>query len=316
MDKLKAIRFFLLVAEHGNIAKAAQITDTSAPTISKAIARLEKDLQCQLFIRSTRHFSITPEGKQYLETARGIVDTLQRGEDALRSQKEEIAGTISINLPVSYGRLYITPMLQSFCEKHPDVDLQIQYNDAYVDIIEQGIDLTVRSGTVQNSRLICQKLSPLTMMTCASKSYVAKHGIPKSFEDVQRHHWIHFRYRQTGNLQPLIWESNQGTMDMYPPRRFIVDDGEAMAELCAMGLGLTQTPHFIARNWLQSGEIVAVKPAITLPKFGIYLLYPRRDLIPARTLAVLEHTKASLRAQNETIHGTWADDLPLYSGAD
>ncbi len=310
MDKFKALQFFILVAQRGSsFIEAAKIAGTSASTISKAITRLEQELGCQLFLRTTRKLNITQSGLDYLNTVKGMLDDLDACEAQIISDKSQPQGVINLNLPVSYGKLYILPLLKNFNELYPAISFNIQFNDAYVDMIEQNIDVTIRSGTIQDSRLICQKLSPIDFLVCASRNYISANGPLKSENDAYNHRWIRFRFRQTGKILPIFFVNGENVNEINPGNQFVVDDGESMAELCAAGLGLTQTPHFIARKWLDKGEIEAVYPCQSDEQYGVYLLYTRRDYMPARVRVFIDYIKQSIRDLGETPQTTWARNI-------
>jgi len=309
MDKLRVLKLFASCCDTGSFVDTARLFGISASTVSKALSRLETDLGLQLFQRSTRSMHLTDVGEQYLGTAKNVIAELEECEDNLKSQNAQATGLIRLTLPISYGRLYIRPMLKTFCEAYPDIRFDIQYDDAYVDMIENGFDLCIRSGTIQDSRLVARKLSPMSMLICASPDYIQSTPIPLSAAEFPSHPWIRFRFKQTGRVMPTMSSDSDEAIMPDAKRDFIVDDGEALAELCADGLGLTQLPHFIARNWLMSKKIVSIQPVLTPKSMGIYAIYPRRNYMPARVRLFIEHIKTCLAEMQETPERTWAQDL-------
>lgn len=311
MDKLRALRFFISSCDHGNFIGVAKQFGTSASTVSKAISRLENQIGLQLFQRSTRQLRLTPAGAEYLVTVKTITDELEQCEVQLSQQNNDASGQLRINVPISYGRLYILQLLKKFNQRYPDINIEIQFDDSYVDIIEQGFDIAIRSGSINDSQLVVQKLSPIDMIICASKAYLKAHGRPGSSQDFAQHQWIAFRYKQTGKLHPILMPGKKQEERFVPEKGIVVGDGEALAQLCADGLGLTQIPHFIAKKWLESGAIEPVLPTYTPPHLGVYILYPRRVHMPARARVFIEFVKESIQASGETPRHTWARDLPI-----
>ncbi len=307
MDKIRSLRFFVATLDGGSFAAAARAFGTDPSTVSKAIVRLENDLGVQLLLRSTRQLTITPAGQQYATTARRILEDLTACEERLKNQNEDPSGTLKLSVPVSYGRLYIRPMLREFCQRYPNISIDIRFDDAYVDIIEQGVDIAIRSGSVQDSQLIVRQLSPIDFIVCGSKSYLEKYGTPTGPDDFEQHSWIRFRFKQTGKLLPVMMPGRDPEFD--PGRQFIVNDGEAMAEMCVQGLGLAQVPHFIARNWLASGELLPIFKSMRQAGAGVYLLYAKRDYLPLRVKLFNEFISATLEAQGETPRSTWAETI-------
>ena len=260
MDKLSLLKQFVVSVEQGGFAAAANHLGLSPSTLSKGMGRLEEHLNLKLFHRSTRQVILTEAGSRYLITARHILMELEQCEQRLQQDNREPKGRIKVNLPVSYGRLYVMPLLQCFIQKYPEIELELSFNDSHVDMLEQGIDLTIRSGNLEDRRLVARKLSPVDFLICASPNYLTKNGYPSTAAQFSDHPWIRFRYRQTGRLMPVTMPDGDSERHYDPGQQFIVDDGEALAELCAQGLGLTQLPHFIARDWLKDDRIVPILP--------------------------------------------------------
>lgn len=312
MDKLKALKFFISSCEHKSYVGVAKQFGTSSSTVSKAITRLENEIGLQLFQRSTRQLRLTAAGAEYLTTTKTVLDELELCEAELTQNNNEASGELRLNVPISYGRLYILPLMKKFHQRYPRIKVEIQFDDSYVDIIEQGFDIAIRSGGISDSQLIAQKLSPIDMIICASKAYIKKQGCPKTIRDFDQHAWITFRYKQTGKIHPILSGGKKGEKRFLPEQGFIVGDGEALAELCADGLGLSQLPHFIASKWLKAGKVVPVLATYTPENLGVYILYPRRIHMPARVRVFIEFIKESIAAMDETPESTWARDLKVY----
>lgn len=309
MDKLNLLKLFVNVAEHGSFAATANHLGLSPSTVSKAVARLEKDLQLVLFYRTTRQLTLTESGQEYLSVARKLITDLELCEQNLSQRNDSPQGVIKLNVPVSYGSLYITPLIGKFHELYPEITFDISYQDAYVDMIAEGIDICLRSGTLGDSGLIAKQLSIMDFLICASPDYIEKHGKPSSIEDLGKHPWIRFRYRQSGKLHPIFIEDKGTELALNPGQQWIVDDGEALAKLCAQGVGLTQIPHFIAKKAVESGEIIPVMPFYRTKHFGIWAIYPEREYLPAKIKVFIDFLQKEIKAMGETPFRTWAEDL-------
>jgi DNA-binding transcriptional LysR family regulator len=254
---------------------------------------------------------LTDAGGRYLTTARHVLLELELCEQGMRQANDEPKGRVKINLPVSYGRLYVMPLLQGFNLAYPEVELELSFNDGYVDILEQGIDLTIRTGKVDDQRLVARKLCPIDFLICASPQYIKQHGYPADASQFEQHAWIRFRYRQSGKLMPVVMANDP--QQYSPGQQFVVDDGEALAELCAQGLGLTQIPHFIARDWLRDRRILPIFPYHRSPDQGVYCIYPKREFLPARVRVLIEYLIAQIEAGGESTYHTWAEQLQLVT---
>ncbi|MCG9595400.1 LysR family transcriptional regulator [Vibrio sp. Isolate25] len=311
MDKLRSLRFFIATLDTGSFAAAATKYGSDPSTISKAVHRLESELGVQLFLRSTRRLKLTLAGQQYEQTARRVIEELSTCEKDLKHANSSPSGTLKLNLPVSYGRRYIQPLLKEFRRQYPSIDLDICYDDSYVDMIDQSVDISIRSGVVQDRQLIARQLSPIDYLICASKEYLEQYGAPRGPEEFHQHTWIRFRFRQTGKLLGLRLATTEHTHRIETARSIVVNDGESMAELCAQGLGLTQIPHFIARDWLKSEELVPIFPSFRPQNEGVYLLYHQREYMPLRVKLFVDFVVDAIQSQAETPRHTWVSHLEI-----
>lgn len=310
MDKFNAFKMFLATVDHGSFGAAAAALGTDPSTVSKAITRLEEQLMYQLFFRSTRKLQVTEAGKVYVDAVRKLLAELDACENQLMAVNSQPEGVLKVNLPVSYGRLYVLPLLGEFSRRYPDIKLNITFSDKYVDIIEQGIDISIRSGSVSDSRLVARKLSPMDFIICASPAYLQQHEPIRSYDDLCHHKWVRFRYKQTGKVMPISTVNNTGGVDLInPDDSYVVDDGEAMLELCRSGLGITQAPHFLLRNELQNGELIPIFPLLRNENIGVYMLYPKRRFLPRKVSVFIEYIKEAIEIMGETPETTWASEI-------
>ncbi len=305
MDKLNLLKQFVIVVEQRGFSSAASHLGLSPSTLSKGIAKLEQNLKIKLFHRSTRQVQLTNSGKHYLSIAKNIINQLEQCEQQLQQSNDEPKGPVKLNVPISYGRRYVVPLLQGFNQSYPDIHIELLFNDAYVDMLEHGFDLTIRSGTLQDQSVVARKLSPTDFLICAAPEYLAKHGAPKTSDEFCQHPWIRFRYRQTGKLMPIMEQNRHHD----PGQQYIVDDGESLAELCAQGLGLTQIPHFIARDWIRNDKIIALFPYYRQEDSGVYLVYPDKDFLPSRVRVFMDYLVTEIEALDETPYHTWAERI-------
>jgi len=313
MDKLRSLELFLATYEGGSFAAAARTCNTDPSTVSKAIGRLEAQLGLTLFQRSTRQLHITEAGKSYAETVHKMIQDLYSCEDELRHLNDSPSGTLRINSAVCYGHLYLRPLLRAFCEQYPAIKLELELNDLHVDIIENDIDIALRTGYVKDSRLVARRLSPMDFLTCVSPQYLEAQGTPRCSGDFQKHQWIGFRVKETQQLQPIFLPDDNGDYHLYELKRsHVTDDGEAMAYMCADGLGFAQLPHFLAKKGLNSGALVSLYPYFRPPQpdSGVFAIYPKREYLPAKVRVFVEFLSVSLAAMEESCNRTWAEDWP------
>lgn len=317
MDKLRLLELFLATCDGGSFAVAARTCGSDPSTVSKAMNRLEAQLGLTLFQRSTRQLRVTAAGQHYAGTVRQLLQNLSNCELELKQQNDTPGGTLRINSAVCYGHLYLRPLLRAFCQRYPAIQLEFEVNDLHVDIIENNIDIALRTGYVKDSRLIARRLSPMDFLVCVSPQYLAEHGTPHGAGDFHQHSWIGFRIKQTQQLQSIFLPDQHGNYQPFAlTPRHITDDGEAMAQLCADGLGFAQLPHFLAKAGLASGELVSMYRYYRPPQpdNGVFAIYPKRDYLPARVRVFIEFLTTALAAQGEGAHHTWAEQLTAGRG--
>lgn len=312
MDKLRLLEVFLATCDGGTFASAAKICDTDPSTVSKAISRLESQLALTLFHRSTRQLRITPAGKRYADTVRKLMQDLTSCEDELRHLNDSPSGTLRINSAACYGHLYLRPLLPAFCRRYPAINLELEISDLHVDIIENEIDVALRTGYVKDSRLVARRLSPMDFLICASPKYLETQGTPRYAGDFQRHHWIGFRIKESNQLQPIFLPDSEGRYLPYDLKRtHVTDDGETMAYMCSDGMGFAQLPHFLAKQGLASGALASPYPHYRppQPESGVFAIFPKRDYLPAKVRVFIEFMTEALDSMGESANHTWAENL-------
>ncbi|MBB1486160.1 LysR family transcriptional regulator [Oceanospirillum sediminis] len=315
MDKLRTLEIFIATCDGGSFAAAARLCSSDPSTVSKAISRLESQLGLTLFQRSTRQLRITTAGQCYARTVRKMLQDLTSCESELKYLNDSPSGTLRISSAVCYGHLYLRPLLKAFCRQYPDIRLELEISDLHVDIIDNDIDIALRTGYVKDSRLIARRLSPMDFLTCVSPDYLKNRGVPDCREDFNQHHWIGFRIKETQQLQPIFLPDDKGEYQPYElERTHITDDGEAMANMCADGLGFAQLPHFLAREGLNSGELVSLYPCFRVPQpdSGVFAIYPKRDYLPERVRVFIEFMTKALAGMGESPNHTWAEQWKPY----
>ena len=311
MDKLRLLEMFLATYDAGSFAAAARACNTDPSTVSKAIGRLEAQLKLTLFQRSTRQLRITSAGKRYADTVRKMIQDLSSCEDELKHINDSPSGVLRISSAVCYGHLYLRPLLKAFCHHYPGIKLELELNDLHVDIIDNDIDVALRTGYLKDSRLVARQLSPMDFLTCVSPQYLEIHGTPRYAEDFQQHSWIGFRIKETRQLQPIFLPNDKGEYLPYElERSHITDDGETMAHLCSDGLGFAQLPHFLAKQGLNNGNLVSLYPYFRPPQpdSGVFAIYPKRDYLPAKVRVFIEFMTTSLELLGESANHTWAEN--------
>lgn len=259
MDSLTSLTSFVRTAETLSFVQAARLLGISASAVGKNVARLEQKLGVRLFNRSTRSVSLTAEGAVLLVRCQQILEQLQDAEAELTSQIAQPSGKLRVSLPVMGYRLLL-PLLPSFTRRYPDIELDLDFSDRLVNIIDEGFDVAIRSGEIADSRLTSKKLGSFRFVLCASPAYLLEHGSPVSPQDLNNHKCILYRFPSTGLLQP--WElQGEDVMSGFTPVSVLTTNNiEAVIRMSIAGMGISYVPDFVVSEALEKGDLSEVLP--------------------------------------------------------
>lgn len=253
MDRLNGLLAFARTAELGSFIAAGRALGISASAVGKSVARLEQELGVRLLQRSTRRIGLTEEGRLFNERVRRILDDIDDAEAMLSRTRETPHGRLRVSTPIVTYHLLL-PVLSEFMARYPEIELDIDFNDRIVDVIEEGVDVAIRSGELPDSRLVARPLTPFRLLLCAAPSYVERHGAPRVPADLARHFGIRFRFPNSGKLQewPFI-------ADAADPRSMLTcNNMEALKGATIAGLGIGCMPDFLVREALRDGRLRTV----------------------------------------------------------
>jgi len=256
MDQLSGLSAFVRTADLGSFVAAGRVLGLSASAVGKAVTTLEKQLGVRLFQRSTRSIRLTEEGRLFHERCRRVLDDLEDAQASLAAAVATPRGRLRLSAPlVSYHLLL--PVLPEFIRRYPEVELDLDFNDRIVDLIDEGVDVAIRSGDLQDSRLMSRALRPFQMLLCAAPAYLEKHGMPETPQDLAGHLAIRFRFPNSGKIQdwPLM---EAGGAALAPPGLMTCNNMEALRGAVLAGLGIGCMPDFLARRPLADGTLRSV----------------------------------------------------------
>lgn len=255
MDRLNGLLAFARTAELGSFVTAGRALGISASAVGKSVARLEQELGVRLLQRSTRRIGLTEEGKLFNERARRILDDIEDAEAMLSRTRETPRGRLRISTPIVTYHLLL-PVLSEFMARYPEIELDIDFNDRIVDVIEEGIDVAIRSGELPDSRLVSRPVAPFRMILCAASSYLDRHGTPDTPADLAAHFGIHFRFLNSGRL--LNWPFITGSAAPQIRSMLTCNNMEALKGATIAGLGIACMPDFLVREALEEGTLRTV----------------------------------------------------------
>ncbi|OYO26440.1 LysR family transcriptional regulator [Janthinobacterium sp. PC23-8] len=298
-DHLKGIVPFLATADAGSFTKAAERLHLTSSAVSKSVARLEARLGATLFERSTRKLKLSSAGQAYYATCKRVLQELSDAENVLAEQEGELAGTVRIGVPASYGRMRVMPALIALCEKYPRLQPSIGFSDRFVDLFEERIDIAVRIGAPGHwpAALGQMQLGTERLIFCASPAYLARHGTPNDIETLERHDCIAYG-RGDGTASPWLFAHGEGVERRAVRARLTVGDAEAQTAAVLAGLGIAQQATWLVQEHLAAGAIVEVLPGFATPGLPLYLAWPLARQLTIKTGTLLHELKQRLSIDN------------------
>lgn len=288
MPSLDLIASFVYAARHSSFAGAARELDLSPSAVAKNVARLESGLGLRLFHRTTRQVTLTHDGEEAFDRCRRVLEAVESLDALGEAQGRGARGTLRIDLPITYGKRFVLPVLAGLMARHPALKVDARFSDRYADIVKEGLDAAVRVGALADSQFVARPFDQQSLILCASPRYLATHGTPRTPGDLARHACILFRMPTSG--RDRAWEFLVGGR----PRSFVPEsvirmgDGEALVQAAAAGLGICQVPDNIAAEEVAHGAVVEVLARYRPAPMPISLVYPSRLHVPLRVRLLAE----------------------------
>ena len=293
-DSTADIALFLRVLDHGSISAAARSLDLSVAVASQRLKRLEAHLGVRLFQRTTRQLHVTAEGTRLAEQGRPLVEELDALTNDLRAAGSGVAGTLRVTTSSTFGRMYLSPLLPEFLERHPRVRLQVDFDDRNVDLVARGFDLAIRIGALDDSSLVARRLATNRRVVVASPEYLARHGTPKTPADLGEHECI-VMVGDTGRRDVWHFRGRRGEDIAVRVRgRLESTQGETQRDAAVQGLGFAM--HSTWHVWpdLRAGRLVTVLDKYEAPPTAIHAVMPQRRHVPPRVRAFVDFVAEKL----------------------
>lgn len=287
MEPFSDLAFFALLVRRGSLASAAQELGVTPPSVSKRLAQLEARLGVRLLHRTTRRISLTPEGEIYLTEGARVLADLDALERAVGGARAVPRGLLRVSATLGFGRRHVAPALSRFAHDHPEVELQLHLSDRPVNLVEQGFDAAVRFGELPDVRLTAIKLASNRRLLCAAPAYLRRAGAPASPRELPQHRCIFLR---EGDETFGTWHLRHGarheTVKVRGP--LSSNDGECALSWALDGHGILMRSQWDAAPYLRSGRLREVLPDWKLPPADIYLVFPTRAHLSAKTRALVD----------------------------
>ncbi|SCX72085.1 LysR family transcriptional regulator [Variovorax sp. EL159] len=288
-QRLQGIEEFVAAVEAGSFALAAQRLHVTRSAVAKSIARLEARLNTRLFLRTTRSQSLTEEGHGYYERCRRVLDELDAAQALTDVARSTATGVVRISMPAMLGRLKVGPLLLALARQHPQLSLELAFNDRRVDLVEEGLDLAIRSGELADSMdLVARPVGVQWMALCAAPAYLAQRGHPRGIGDLEGAHEA-VLYARDGQVSAWRFHDAQGRpVEVTLPSRLRCDSAEVLLEAAIGGLGLARLPSWLAADALAAGTLVRVFEEPRPFGFELNVIRARSRYLPFKTRVVID----------------------------
>jgi DNA-binding transcriptional LysR family regulator len=287
MDTLTRIRAFIDVVEAEGFSAAARKTGRSKALLSKYVRELEDDLGALLLNRTTRQFSLTEAGHTYYRTASDILKEIDNLADLVRENNADLKGKLRISVPRTFMDAEIGQSLIDFAAEHPDLSLEIMAEDRFVDLIEEGFDVAIRITKLEDSGLIARKISDFRVYVCATADFIVRHGPFNHPQDLSKAPFIiDTNSRSHNNIRFFEPDGSGFSVPVNGPME--VNSPQATLRAARASLGIAIVPDFIAKPFIQSGELVTLFDDYVSKDRGIYAVYPHRRYLPAKVRTMVD----------------------------
>jgi DNA-binding transcriptional LysR family regulator len=291
---LESVRIFAKLAELGSFTQTAKQLGMGKSRVSALLKALEAQLGTRLLQRTTRAVRLTPDGEQFLVRASVLVE---EADDlfAMFQKASSLRGRVRIDLPIGLARNFVIPKLPEFLAQHPSIDLVVSATDQRVDVVADGFDCVLRVGTLVDSGLIARRLGSLSMLNCASPSYLRKYGTPRNLADLAHHYVVD--YSLSLGAEDPGFEYRRGSRWLtLPMRSFVtVNNTDAYQAACVAGLGIIQAPRTGLEPLIRSGQLVSVLPDLGCKPMPVSIVHSRSRHIPGRVREVMNFLEQALK---------------------
>ncbi|MGF1756549.1 LysR family transcriptional regulator [Photobacterium sagamiensis] len=279
---------FYHLIEQGSFSKAAEQIGLTKSVVSKRITRLEEDLGVQLIYRTTRKLTLTEAGEVFFGHAREVYHSVQNAEDAMSGLGERLSGAIRLTVPTISGELILPQAIAEFSAKYPDIHIDMELDNRFVDIVEEGFDLAIRTGALPDSSFIARRLVDVHWVICGAPAYFAKHKAPQNSADLVHHNCLAYSYQETGATE-WLFKGKSGPCTVKVKGNFSTNNASALRKAALFGQGLVYVPKVLVAEDLQAGTLVEVLQHQVAKCLGIYAVYPYTRHQPAKVKLFIEH---------------------------
>ena len=292
MDKFKAMQTFVRIADEGSLTRAARALDLSLPAVVRSLAAYEAELGVRLFHRTTRRVTLTEDGKQHLASSRQVLAAMDEAEAQLSAGAREASGQVTVTAPVLFGQMHVAPSVTRFLRAHPKMRCSVLLLDRIVNLVDEGVDLGVRIGNLQDSSLVAVPIGQVRRVVVAHPDYLRKHGTPKHPRDLRHCNCIRGvngstwgDFQEKGRAFKVQVSGNLEFNHVLPA-----------VQACADGAGFGMFFSYQVAPYLAQKRLKVVLEKFERAPRPIQVVYPHARLLPMRTRTFIDWVRADLTA--------------------
>jgi DNA-binding transcriptional LysR family regulator len=286
MDRIDAMNVFVAVADLQGFAPAARKLGLSTSAVTRMVAALEDKVGARLLQRTTRSVTLTDVGARYLVRARRILADIEEAEASTQAERTQPSGRLVVSAPVVFGRLHVGPLMTVYLERYPDVSGELRLSDRMVNLVDDGIDIAVRVGTLADSTLVARLVGNMRRLAVASPDYLERRGTPVKPADLAAHELIQF----TSNSSLSDWRFLDGGEEIRIPHesRFATNSADAAFQHAEQGGGVALVLAYQAAEAIANGRLKVLLADYELPPLPVHLVYPTSRLLSAKVRAFVD----------------------------
>lgn len=289
-------RLFLRVVEAGSLKAAAEQLGTDPSTVSRRLAALEERLAVKLLVRSTRRSTPTDAGARYVEGLRRLIEQQEALEAEISGAAETPKGRLRVTAPVDFGARFVVPVLAELQTEAPELEVELVLGSGFADLAEQGIDVAIRVGRLQDSALIARRLGEVPRVLCAAPRYLKRRGEPRAPADLAGHDFIF--YARSNAAAPIELIGPDGSASsVIPEGRFTVNSVTGIRTLVEAGRGIHLGPLWAFADAIKAGRLKALLPGYGLRSYPLHAVYAASSYVPAKIRAFVDRMALHVQAE-------------------
>lgn len=295
MDRLEAMEYFVAAVEAGSFSAAGRQLNVPLPTLSRKVADLEAHLNTQLLVRSTRKLALTEAGVSYLAACKRILDEVEEAESQAAGEYSVPRGVLTITAPIVFGRLYVVPLVTAFVAEYPEINVYLTLSDHTLDLVDEHVDLAVRTGMLPDSTLVATKVGEIRRVVCGSPAYFSAHGTPKTLDDLAKHMCVTYTALASGMTWVFNPRDGKPSRGVRPLCRLKINTAEAAIDAAIAGVGVTNVLSYQVVRPVSEGKLSLILQDFEPEPTPVHIVHARQALLPLKLRLFVDFAVSRLR---------------------